>query len=153
MPRIYKVSLYLVDGNDCLENESIDYVKDIVSDAIDRDRRLDVFVKDNLTTVEKSAGFIWDDELPVNKTNCTKEEIDKYFKVSTLHERCKSYGEKIIREPRYDVITGKITHYVDVTHSICCANEERKECDCAGYKYKCPFYPSIRKQAELCEDE
>lgn len=145
LAKIYKVETYLIDINDNLSDEN---VAEAVSDYLSG--KFDCLIHQHNTKITESNGFDWSDDLDLNNLNCKKENYYKYFK--PLYKRCSAYHERVLKEPRYDTITGKITHYVDVTHGECWGTRERDKCDCDGYEYKCSFYPNLRKQAKVNND-
>lgn len=68
MAKIHKVTLYVVDiGGDSDIEDAIDYglnEYDLYSKALN---------------IDSSNDFEWNDELIINKSNCTERDIEKYF--------------------------------------------------------------------------
>lgn len=59
---------------------------------------------------------------------------------------CSCYHEEIRKEPRYNMLTGRIDHYEDVVHSVCWGTKECDPCDCHGNVQNCTHYPEKRNK-------
>ena len=70
MAKIYKVAFYVVDPNGQYSD------KDFLE--IDIDNAVDASIA-HFSALE-SKDFEWDDELPINYTDCMAEEFEKHFK-------------------------------------------------------------------------
>lgn len=69
MAVVHKVSMYVTD----IEGDSI--IENLIKSGLDRYDLYPKFIK-----VESSEEFEWDDDLPINKINSTKEDFERYFK-------------------------------------------------------------------------
>lgn len=58
---------------------------------------------------------------------------------------CSCYETRVVCEPRYNTITGRIDHYVDVEYGRCRGTKECDICTCGGNEKKCDFYSHKRK--------
>lgn len=69
MANIYKVEMYIVDANG--EYGSVEDIECRINCELN--------CSHEITSINK-AGFEWDDNLPINKIGCDKEQYEKYFK-------------------------------------------------------------------------
>ena len=93
------------------------------NEEYDKDRIegvLDNYLNAQNIEVKSSNAFEWDDNLPIVPFG--------YFKT------------RIRKEPRYNQLTGRIDHYVDVKETYCFGTRECDLCDCNGDRRRCSFY-------------
>lgn len=70
MAKVHKVEFYLTDVNDMYETG-----EELMTEI--ENKLYDGFI--GCPTWKTSEEFEWDDELAINKINCTKEDFEKYF--------------------------------------------------------------------------
>ena len=71
MPKIYKITTYLVDGSDEFNDASLE---DCLVYCTQNDLNLEH------TKIQSADIGPWYDDHPLNYYNCPKEEFEKYFK-------------------------------------------------------------------------
>ena len=71
MPKIYKITTYLVDGSDEFNDASLE---DCLIYCTQNDLNLEH------TKIQSADIGEWHDDHPLNYYNCPKEEFEKYFK-------------------------------------------------------------------------
>lgn len=90
MAKIFRFSGYLVDRYDYYDESTVEY---------DIDFALDYCLIRQLH-VERSAGFDWDDNLPINQDNCDMAHLEAYFDTDCM-----------VDVSREVVIGGKYRHF------------------------------------------
>ncbi|AGT13424.1 hypothetical protein TROLL_145 [Bacillus phage Troll] len=76
MPKVHKVTLYVVD----LYGDYDNYTEEEVAEEIKQHVDLQLDTMSHVGKIESSEEFEWDDELAINKTNATTEDHEAYFK-------------------------------------------------------------------------
>ena len=125
MAKIHKVTAYIVDPNEEYDKDKIEGV-------------LDNYLNATNIEVKSSKDFKWDDNLPINMVDCSVEEYKKYLDYKPVP--CDCFKTRIRKEPRYNQLTGRIDHYVDVKETYCSGTRECDLCDCNGDRPRCSFY-------------
>ncbi|AGY46646.1 hypothetical protein BigBertha_138 [Bacillus phage BigBertha] len=76
MPKVHKVTLYVVDLNGDYDN----YTEEEVAEEVKQHVDLQLDTMSHVGKIESSEEFEWDDELKINYTNATTKDYEEYFK-------------------------------------------------------------------------
>lgn len=71
MAKVYKVEMYVVDANE--EFGDVDHIKPYLEDW-------HRWVMTDVTGIQESDEFEWEDDLKINKVNASVEDYEEYFK-------------------------------------------------------------------------
>lgn len=68
MAKVYKVSMYITDTDECSD------IENLIEHGLNR---YDLYP--SFMDVKSSEEFEWDDDLEINNVECTKNDFEKYF--------------------------------------------------------------------------
>lgn len=74
MAKVYKMEIYVVDYNDEFDNA------EQLTDDMEELLQNELWVQADLTNVKESDEFEWHDDLQINKTDSTIEDLEVYLK-------------------------------------------------------------------------